>query len=84
MAPEGCGPALHDGAGRFPDVGGQGMGLFVGRKRLLEDGLERYEGHQCLRTRYGIILGLLVLEYHANHPRVERLVQLFIVPHPAA
>jgi hypothetical protein len=37
MAPERRSPALHDGARRTADVGGQGVHLFIGRKRLLED-----------------------------------------------
>src|SRR5882672_10241665 len=51
MAAQGCGPALYDGARGFADVRGQGMGLFVGRKGVLEDRLERDERHRCLRTR---------------------------------
>ena len=37
MAPEGRGAALHDGVCGSADVDRQGMGLFVGRKRVLED-----------------------------------------------
>src|SRR2546428_1364846 len=40
-----CRAALHDGARGSPHMGGQGVRLFVGRKRLLKDGLERHEGH---------------------------------------
>src|SRR5713101_418228 len=75
MAPEGRRPALHDGARRFADVGGQGMGLLIGGKRVVENHLERYEGHWGLRTRDCTLVRLGVLQYHANHPRVERLVQ---------
>ncbi len=41
MAAERRGPTLHDGARGFADVGEQGMALFVGRKGVLEDRLER-------------------------------------------
>src|SRR5205823_5087417 len=44
-------PTLHDGPGGLADVGRQRVGLLVGRKRVLEDGLERHESHRCLRTR---------------------------------
>jgi hypothetical protein len=44
-------PALHDGAGGSADVGGEQVRLLVGWKRVLEDGLERHEGHRCLRPR---------------------------------
>jgi hypothetical protein len=32
-------------------MGGERVCLLVDRKRVLEDGLERHEGHGCLRTR---------------------------------
>jgi hypothetical protein len=32
-------------------VGGERVRLLVGGKRVLEDGLERHEGHRCLRLR---------------------------------
>jgi hypothetical protein len=41
----------HDGAGGSADVGGEWVHLLVGGKRVLEDGLERHEGHRCLRPR---------------------------------
>ena len=44
-------PALHDGAGGSADVGGERVHLLVGWKRVLEDGLERHEGHRGLRPR---------------------------------
>jgi hypothetical protein len=44
-------PALHDGAGGSADVGGERVHLLVGGKRVLEEGLERHEGHRCLRPR---------------------------------
>ena len=44
-------PALHDGAGGPADVGRERVRLLVGWKRVLEDGLERHEGHRCLRPR---------------------------------
>ena len=44
-------PALHNGAGSSADVGGERVRLLVGWKRVLEDGLERHEGHRCLRLR---------------------------------
>jgi hypothetical protein len=43
--------ALHDGACGFADVGGERVRLLVGRKRVLEDGLERDKRHRCLRPR---------------------------------
>src|SRR5262245_28368598 len=44
-------PALHDGACGSADMGGERVQLLVGWKRLLEDGLERHEGHRCLHPR---------------------------------
>ena len=44
-------PALHNGAGGSADVSGERVRLLVGWKRVLEDGLERHEGHRCLRLR---------------------------------
>ena len=77
--PRACGPALHDGAHGFADVRGQGMGLFVGRKGILEDRLQGHEGHRGLRTRERSKVGWVSLQYHANYPRDKRLVQrLFI------
>jgi hypothetical protein len=75
MAPEGCGPALHDGARGSPDVTRQRMRLLVGRIRILEDGLERDERHWCLRTRDRRLSLGCFLQYHAHHPRDKRLVQ---------
>src|SRR5262249_55166700 len=68
-------PALRVGARGFADVRRQGMGVFIGGKGLLEDRLQRDEGHRCLRT-YGIRAspGCFV-QYHANYPRCKRLVQ---------
>src|SRR5262245_41789625 len=57
MAPERRRATLHDGTRRFPDVGRQRVGLFVGWKGVLKDRLERDESHQCLRT-HGSSLGL--------------------------
>jgi hypothetical protein len=51
MAAKRCGMTLHDGVGGSAHVGGQGMALLIGRKRVLEDRLERDERHQYLRTR---------------------------------
>src|SRR5215470_11793363 len=51
MTAQGGCPALHDGTRGFADMRGQGMGLFVDRKGILEDGLQRDERHRCLRTR---------------------------------
>src|SRR5262245_66456223 len=45
------GPTLHEGACGSADVGRERMRLLVGWKRVLEDGLERHEGHRCLRPR---------------------------------
>jgi hypothetical protein len=75
MSTEGSSPALHEGMRGSPDVTRQRMRLLVGQIRIFEDGLERHEAHQCLRTREGSNLGLFILEYHANHPRDKRLVQ---------
>jgi hypothetical protein len=75
MTAEGRGPALHDGARGFADVGGQGMGLLIGRKGILEDRLQCDERHRCLRTRgRRRSLGCFI-QYHANYPRDKRLVQ---------
>src|SRR5439155_12258545 len=51
MTAQGGRPALHEGARGFADVGGQGMGLFVGWKGVLENRLKRDERHRGLRTR---------------------------------
>src|SRR5205814_10643744 len=81
MAAEGRRPALHDGARGFADVRGEGMGLCVGRKVLLEDRLQSHEGHRGLRTRERSKVGWVSLQYHANYPRDKRLVQeLLSVP----
>jgi hypothetical protein len=45
MAAERGGPALHNGASGAADVGGQRMGLFVRRKRVLEDRLQGDGAH---------------------------------------
>ena len=72
MAAERGGPTLHEGTGRFPDMGGQQVGLLVSRKRVLKDGLKRHEGHRCLRTRLRTSIGVFFLPYHANYPRCTR------------
>src|SRR5262249_28466889 len=46
-----------------------------GGKSVLEDGLERDERHQGLRTRDRRRSSGCFLQYHANHPRDKRLVQ---------
>src|SRR5262245_34136364 len=51
MTTESRRPALHNGAGGSADVGGKRVRPLVGGKRVLEDGLERHEGHRCLRLR---------------------------------
>jgi hypothetical protein len=45
MAPEGGGPALHDGTPGTPDVGGQGMGAFVRRIARAENVLQGQQSH---------------------------------------
>ena len=72
MAAERSGATLHDGTGRFPDMGGQQVGLLVSRKRVLEDGLKRHEGYRCLRTRLRTIIGVFFSQYHVNYPRCKR------------
>src|SRR5262245_46138266 len=79
MAAEDRRPALHDGARSFADVRGQGMGLFVGRKGILEDRLQGHEGHRGLRTRERSKVGWVSLQYHANYPRDKRLVQPWFI-----
>ena len=54
MSSEDSPPALHDGACSPADVGGERVRLLVGGKRVLEDGLERHEGHRCLRPQHGV------------------------------
>src|SRR4029453_142163 len=72
-------PALHDGARGFADVRGQGMGVFVGGKGVLEDRLQGHEGHWGLRT-YGIrVSSGCFVQYHAHYPRCKRLVQPSII-----
>jgi hypothetical protein len=51
MATERGSPALHDRPGRFANMRRQRMYLLVRGKRVLEDGLERHEGHRYRRTR---------------------------------
>src|SRR5262249_10950590 len=51
MAAQRGGATLHDGACGSADVGRERVHLLVGGKRVLEDGLERHEGHRCLRPR---------------------------------
>ena len=51
MAAQRGGPTLHEGACGSADVSREWMRLLVGGKRVLEDGLERHEGHRCLRPR---------------------------------
>src|SRR5215470_17977713 len=75
MAAKRCGSTLHDGVGGSAHVGGQGMALLIGRKRVLEDRLERDERHRCLRTRGRRRASGCFLQYHAHHPRDKRLVQ---------
>src|SRR5437899_1701542 len=75
MTTQGGRPALHNGARGSADVAGERMGLLVGGKRVLEDGLQGHEGHRGLRTRERSKVGWVSLQYHANHPRDKRLVQ---------
>src|SRR5215471_7582176 len=51
MAAQRGGPTLHNGAGGSADVGRERMRLLIGWKGVLEDGLERHEGHRCLHPR---------------------------------
>jgi hypothetical protein len=78
MAAKGCGSTLHDGVGGSTNVGGQGMALLIGWKRVLEDRLERDERHRCLRTRGRRRSSGCFLQYHAHYPRDKRLVQPLI------
>src|SRR5262249_5208475 len=75
MAAKRCGATLHDGVGGSAHVGGQGLALLIGRKRVLEDRLERDERHQCLRTSGIRASSGCFVQYHANYPRCKRLVQ---------
>src|SRR5262249_15360038 len=63
MAAERGGATLYEGTGRFPDVSGQQVELLVSRKRVLEDGLKRHEGHRCLRTHFRTISGVFFSQY---------------------
>ena len=56
MAPEGRRPAPHERVGRFADMRRERVRLLVGRKRVLEDGVKRHEGHRGLRTRLRTII----------------------------
>src|SRR4029450_4404124 len=51
MATERGSPALHDSPGRFANMRRQRMYLLCRGKRVVEDGLERHEGHRYRRTR---------------------------------
>jgi hypothetical protein len=74
-APKGRSATLHDGARRFPDIGGPGMGLLIGRKGIWEDRWQGDERHRGLRTRGRRRALGCFRQYHANHPRHKRLVQ---------
>ena len=73
MAPEDCGPALHDGTCRAADVGRQGMGAFIVGIGPTEDVLQGNESHspRIARTDADVLLRNIC----ANHPRAARLVQ---------
>src|SRR4029453_16470639 len=75
MAAQRGGPTLHDSACGSADVGRERMRLLVGGKRVLKDGLERHEGHRCLRTSGLRASSGCFVQYHANYPRCKRLVQ---------
>src|SRR4029450_13270642 len=75
MAAKRGGATLHEGGGGSAPVGGEGMALLIGRKRVLEDRLERDERHRCLRTRGRRRASGCFLQYHAYYPRDKRLVQ---------
>src|SRR4029434_1447382 len=79
MAAKRCGATLHDGVGGSANVGGQGMALLIGRKRVLEDRLERDERHRYLRTRGRRRASGCLLQYHAHYPRDKRLVQTGVI-----
>ena len=70
-------PALHEGARGFADVRGQGMGVFIGGKGVLEERLQRDERHQCLRTSGNGASSGCFVQYHANYPRCKRLVHFY-------
>jgi hypothetical protein len=75
MAPEGRGPALHDGAGGGADVGRQGMGACVLGIARAEDVLQGQKPHGVLQTidlenAYRLFYNTL-----ERYPRAERLVQ---------
>jgi hypothetical protein len=75
MAPEGRGPALHDGARGFADVGGQGMGTFVLGIAQAEDILQGQKPHAVL-PRVGLERRTpFFIRDCADHPRAARLVQ---------
>jgi hypothetical protein len=78
MTTQGGCPALHKGVRGFADVRGQGMGLFVGGKGVVEDRLQRDERHQCLRTSSNGASSGCCVQYHASYPRCKRLVQLIL------
>ena len=54
-------PARHDRTRGSADVAGQGMGLLISRISGWENSLERHEGHRCLCTRHGTIVGVFFL-----------------------
>ena len=62
MAAERGRAALHDSAGGLTHMGGQEMGVFVSRKRVLEDRLQGDGAHRrrseggdlCARVPYGM------------------------------
>src|SRR6266699_2369248 len=77
MATERGGATLHNGVRGFADVSGQGMGVFIGGKDVLEDHLQRDERHRGLCTSGLRASSGCFAQYHANYPRCKRLVQLF-------
>ena len=82
MAAQRGGPTLHDGA-RLCGRGEGADASALGWKSVLEDGLERHEGHRCLRPRRVVwALWCCALQYHASDPRDKRLVQSPLPPQP--
>src|SRR5215510_6730649 len=69
MAAQRGGPTWHERACSSADVGRERMRLLVGRKRVLEDGLERHEGKRGDRTGRSRIKKRSFVRYHANYPR---------------
>src|SRR5215510_10893285 len=79
MAAQRGGPTLHESTCSSADVERERMRLLVGGKRVLEDGLERHEGHRCLRTSGIRASSGCCVQYHANYPRCKRLVQPWFI-----